>query len=61
MRPVDEAYDIVKRECEGLDFIYEDYIIKLVGELGLYDLKKDGLLESCGVINGRRLYVLCDK
>lgn len=58
---VDIAYDIVKQECEGLDSIYEDYIIQLVGESGLNILKTFDLLETCGVINGRQLYVLCDK
>lgn len=52
-------YEIVRRETEGLDSIYEDYIKHLVGEYGLRNLLDNNALESCGVVNGRRLYVLC--
>ena len=57
----DTVYAIVKYECSDLDSIYEDYIIKLVGEWGLQALRENGLLEGCGYLNGRKLYVLCDK
>lgn len=57
----DWVYELIKEECEGMDAIYEDYILKLVGYHGLTALKQAGLLESCGVINCRRLYVLCKK
>ena len=60
MRYVDYCYEIVIDECGDLDSIYEDYIEYLVGTMGLYDLVKYGCLESCGVVNGRRLYVLVD-
>lgn len=53
--------DIIKRETEGLDAIYEDYIEYIIGIEGLNDLLNNGLLETCGVVNGRQLYVLCDK
>lgn len=52
-------YEIVRRETEGLDSIYEDYIMHLVGEYGLHTLLDNNALESCGMMNGRRLYVLC--
>ena len=52
-------YEIVRRESEGLDSIYEDYIVRLVGEYGLHTLLDNNALESCGVVNDRRLYVLC--
>lgn len=52
-------YGIVKKETEGLDSVYEDYIKHLVGEYGLNTLLENNALESCGAINGRRLYVLC--
>lgn len=61
MSIVDYIYNMVKQESEGLDSIYEDYIVQLVGDIGLKLLKEDKLLETCGVINGRQLYVLCDK
>ncbi len=78
----DFVYMTVKADCEGLDSIYEDYIVSLVGKYGLQALKaygkieaedyivslvgKYGLqalkaygkIEACGVVNGRRLYVL---
>lgn len=57
----DAVYELIKEECAGLDSIYEDYIIKLVGHCGLAALHRANLIESCGVINCRRLYVLCDK
>lgn len=56
-----QIYKIVKNECEGLDAIYEDYIINLVGLYGLLLLKGNKLLETCGVVNGRQLYVLVEK
>lgn len=58
---VDYVYDIVKVESLGLDSIYGDYIQSIVGVFGLNALLGANLLESCAVINGRRLYVLVDK
>lgn len=58
---VDLVYAIVRMETEGMDSIYGDYIKKLVGVFGLNALLTHNLLESCGVVNGRQLYVLCDK
>ena len=58
---VEYVYDIVKLDCEGMDSIYKDYIKQMVGVYGLNALLEHGYLESCGVINGRQLYVLCDK
>jgi hypothetical protein len=61
MRYVDYVYDIVRLDCEGMDSIYADYIKQMVGVYGLNALIEAKLVESCGVINGRRLYVLCEK
>lgn len=58
---VDYVYGIVESECKGMDSIYEDYIEHLVGISGLEALRAWGLVETCGVIGGRQLYVLCDK
>lgn len=60
---IEVVYGNLKVEVEAnkLDSIYEDYIIHEVGTLGLIVLKEYNLLESCGVINGRQLYVLCDR
>lgn len=61
MTYVDYVYEIVKKKCENSGSIYEDHIELLVGTMGLLELIKNGYLESCGSINGRRLYVLTEK
>lgn len=61
MTYVDAVYEIVKLDCEGIDAIYKDYICQIVGVYGFNALYEHKLLESCGVVNGRQLYVLCDK
>lgn len=58
MRYVDYVYKIVATECSGLDSVYRDYIIELVGVFGLNALIAENLVETCGYINGRQLYVL---
>lgn len=57
----DAVYELIKIKCKSMDSIYEDYIVSLVGNCGLAALKRAGLLESCGVLNCRQLYVLCEK
>ena len=61
MRYVDYVYDIVRLDCEGMDSIYKDYIIQIVGVYGFNVLHEAHLIESCGIVHGRRLYVLCEK
>lgn len=61
MSYVDYVYDIVSTECEGMDSVYGDYIVRRVGEKGLDALLERRLLESCGVINGRQLFTLLAK
>ena len=61
MNYVDYVYEILMRECDGMDSIYGDFIEKLVGTRGLESLLENQLLETCGVVNGRQLYVLCEK
>ena len=39
-----------------VDAVYEDVIINLVGKRGLELLREFRLIESCGIINGRKLY-----
>ena len=57
----EEIYKIVRNESLGLDAIYENYILELVGVEGLEILRRNRLIETCGVINGRQLYVLIQK
>lgn len=58
---VDYVYDIVKLDCEGMDAICKDYIIQMVGVYGFNVLREARLLEGCGIVNGRYLYVLVDR
>ena len=50
--------DIIKDHTVGFDSVYEDYILELVGSEGLRALKDFKLIEGCGVVNLRQLYVL---
>lgn len=61
MKYVDYVYDIVRSNTEGMDAIYKDYIVHLVGFHGFNALYENRLLEGCGSVNLRELYVLCDK
>ena len=61
MEYITQLYFLVKEEYEGLDSIYEDSLIHLIGVYGIHVLKENKLLETCSVINGRQLYMLCDK
>lgn len=58
--PIDKerAYEILKRETEFFDAIYEDYVIDLVGATGFNLLRNAKLLTTCGSVNGRNLYTL---
>lgn len=58
---VDYVYNIVKSDTEGMDTIYKDYIIQMVGVYGFNALYEHRLIEGCGTVNLRKLYVLCDK
>lgn len=54
------VYDILKHESEGMDAIYEDYILHMVGTIGLFALRDYKMIETCGVVGGRQLYTLLD-
>lgn len=56
-----EIYEVVKNESLGFDAIYENYILELVGVEGLEILRKNRLIETCGIVNGRQLYVLIER
>ena len=56
---IEELYKILKEAVIGLDAIYEEYIINLIGTTGLMALHSNSYLETCGVVNGRQLYALC--
>ena len=44
-----------------MDTICEDYIIYLVGFEGFYTLIENGLIEHCGLVDGKKSYILHDK
>ena len=48
------VYEIVRLETLDMDAIYKDYILQLVGVFGFNSLIENKLIESCGVVNGRR-------
>lgn len=54
----DEIYSIVEFFTDGVDAVYEDFIIAIVGEPGFKMLRKSGCLELCGSNYGRNLYTL---
>ena len=56
---VEEVYRALRENVVGLDSVYEDYIINIIGTTGLIALHTNKYLETCGVVNGRQLYVLC--
>lgn len=55
------CYQILKSDAKGLDAMYEDYIIHLIGVADLTELRGNRLLEPCGIVLDRQLYALCDK
>lgn len=58
---INDIYELIKEEFEGLDAIYEDAIIHLIGIYGLTQLMEHNLVESCGVVNGRQLFTICEQ
>ena len=47
-------YDQLKRNCAGMETVYEDVIISIVGENGLNVLRKEHMIETCAVFNNRK-------
>lgn len=61
MKYVDFVYEILKTDSQGLDAVYEDYILQLVGEEGFKALLQNNLLEACGAVSGRQLWAIVEK
>lgn len=53
-----EYLERVKAKYEKADAVYEDAIIEIVGQEGLMELRKNHLIETCGLIEGRKLYAI---
>lgn len=58
---VDYVYEIVKNESRNFDAVYQDYVLELVGVMGMQALIENKLIETCGTVGGRQLFVLCEK
>lgn len=58
---VDHVYKTVKEVFINEEVILEDYLLYLVGFEGFYILIENGLLESVGIRDGRKAYILRDK
>lgn len=52
------VYSLLMFDTMDLDSIYKDFILRAVGTYGFNALYEHKLIESCGSINGRELYVL---
>lgn len=57
-----EAQDYYNALCSYFkgkaNAIYEDTIITIIGKRGLYLLREFNFIETCGFINGRKLYAI---
>lgn len=58
---LDYVYEIIRLDTMDMDCVYKDYILREVGTYGFNALYRAGLLEGCGSLNGRELFVLLDK
>lgn len=53
-----EIYSELRDEFEKADALYEDTIITHCGQEGLLLLREYHFIETCGVLEGRKLYAL---
>ena len=58
---VNYIHKIALLDCSDLDAVYEDRLKEMFGTYGLNALLINKRIESCGIINGRRLYAICKK
>lgn len=58
MKKAKEIYARVRETYPKADAVYEDAIIALVGYEGLLALRENKLIETCAVLDGRKLYAL---
>lgn len=55
---VDLFHEIVAGCSRGMDAVYEDYVLYLIGQEGFDMLRENHILESCGSIGDRNLYTV---
>ena len=53
-----EIYGELREEFEKADALYEDTIITHCGQEGLELLREYNFIETCAVLEGRKLYAL---
>lgn len=53
-----EIYSVLREEFEKADALYEDTIIAHCGQEGLGLLREYHFIETCAVLEGRKLYAL---
>ena len=53
-----EIYDDLKEALGKAEYVSESGIADRIGERALYVLKEYGLIETCGVIDGTKVYAL---
>ena len=54
----EEVLRVLKGMYPNCDTLYEDMIISEVGIKGLYMLRMNHLIETCGTFNSRKLYAI---
>lgn len=57
----EQVYKIIEEVFVNEDTICDEYILYLVGFEGYYALIENDLIEKCGEIDGRSMYVLRNK
>lgn len=57
-RSAEQFMRILKRNFPKADALYEDVILHYVGRTGLDALRKEHLIESCALLEGRKLYAI---
>lgn len=53
-----EIYRELKEMLGKAEYVSEDGIIDRIGERAFYVLKQYGLIETCGVLDGTKIYAL---
>lgn len=51
-------HEIIRGCSRGMDAVYEDYILYLIGQEGFDMLRENHILEYCGSIGDRKLYTV---
>lgn len=58
VKDLDLFHEIIAGYARGMDVVYGDYVIYLIGQEGFDMLRENHILESCGSIEGRDLFTV---